>query len=181
MVEVSIAQDHVNLEHEFTKLCLHNGYKVADLSYHHNLPEHTIRTLRSANDNASLSVRLSPDLFITKNGKSMLCELKTGKNKDILRVEAYQLMLNQIGERYLKIPCLYVYCGKITDNRIVACHCSDICVDTLVIPNKKNNGYIEDTLLEYYDGDEGLRSFRRPKIDPPYSGDPYVEIPAEQV
>lgn len=113
--EVYIAQDHVNLEHEFTKLCLQRGYKVADLSYHHNLPMHTKKILRECNDHASLSVRLSPDICITKEGKSTLCELKTGKNKDTLRVEAYQLMANQIKEKYLDIPCLYVYCGRITD------------------------------------------------------------------
>ena len=114
--EVYIAQDHINLEHEFTKLCLHKGYKVADLSYHHTLPLHTKKILRECSDHASLSIRLSPDICITKDGKSTLCELKTGNNKNVLRVEAYQLMVNQVGENYLQIPCLYVYCGKITDN-----------------------------------------------------------------
>lgn len=92
--EVYIAQDHINLEHDFAELCLRHGYKVADLSYHHNLPYHTKEILRSSNTHASLSVRLSPDIIIVKDGQSLLCELKTGNNKNILRVEAYQLMLN---------------------------------------------------------------------------------------
>ena len=172
--EVSIAQDHVNLEHEFTKLCLQKGYSVADLSYHHTLPMHTKKILRDCNAYASLSVRLSPDLFITNGDKSILCELKTGNNKSLLRVEAYQLMMNRIKECYLQIPCLYIYCGKISDNQMIACYCSDIEADTLVIPDKKSNAMIEESLLEYYDG----LPVSRIKVDYPYSGDPYVTIPA---
>jgi len=107
----------------------------------------------------------------------MLCELKTGKNKDVLRVEAYQLMVNQVGEKLLHVPCLYVYRGKISDGEMVACYSKDIKVNTLVIPDRKSNQFIEDALLEYYDGCE----VKRFKVDYPYSGDPYVTISAEDI
>jgi len=58
---------------------------------------------------------------------------------------------------------------------MVACHCGDIEADTLVIPDKKSNATIEESLLEYFNG----LPVSRIKVDYPYSGDPYVTIPAE--
>ena len=175
--EVPIAQEHINLEHDFTELCMRHGYKVADLSYHHNLPHHTANILRSSQTPASLYVRLSPDMLIVKDGNSTLCELKTGSRSDQLYVEAYQLMINQVAETQLNVPCLYIYRGDISEGNIVACHAKDICIKELVIPNRKSNEIIQDELMEHFCYPEPTRK----DIPLPYSGDPYVVIPAEEI
>lgn len=95
-MEVAIAYKHTHLETSFVRLCEDRGYDVVDLSYHHNYPESSCDILRKCDTPASLSVRLTPDLFVTKDGGGALYELKTGNRQDKVYLEAYQLMMNQI-------------------------------------------------------------------------------------
>ena len=122
-------------------------------------------------------MRLSPDILIVKDGKSILCELKTGSKTDQLFVEAYQLMINQVAETCLNVPCIYVYRGDISHGNMVACHAVDICITELVIPNRKSNEIIENELMEHFAFPEPTRK----DIPLPYSGDPYVVIPADEI
>ena len=121
-----LAYPHVLLEEDFKKLCKEKGYEVIDISYHHNCEEDIMWKLRNNISPVSLSVRLSPDLIVYKDNDSKFYELKTGNASDIIRMEAYQLMLNQIREVHFKTPCVYVYRGKFSNNKMVACHCTDI-------------------------------------------------------
>ena len=92
-------------------------------------------------------------------------------------VEAYQLMINQIAETLLNAPCIYVYRGDISNGNMVACHAKDIKSNTLVIPNRKYNEIIEDDLMEHFQCPEPVRK----DVPYPYSGDPYVVIPLEEI
>lgn len=66
-----------------------------------------------------------------------------------------------------------------SDGNIIACHAKDIEISSLAIPDKKSNSYIEDTLIKYYCGEGYTPS--RPKVNYPYSGDPYVLIDSSDV
>ena len=94
LYECPTAYGHVNLENAFTSICEKMGYKVVDLSYHHNYQTKVIYALRKDSSPTSLSVRLSPDMMVSKDGNTFFVELKTGNSDDIIRVEAYQLMCN---------------------------------------------------------------------------------------
>jgi len=133
--EHPLAYSHLSLEKDFTSLCERFGYRVTDLSYHHNYDTKVIYALRKNPSPVSLSIRLSPDMMISKDGETMFVELKTGRSDDIIRLEAYQLLCNQIREKYFHTPCLYVYRGRYTNGDIISCHAKDIIPKTLVIPD----------------------------------------------
>lgn len=150
MGDCYLAWNHCSFEHEFESLCKDKGYVVVDLSYHHNYKEEVMRELRKDSSPTSLSVRLAPDMMISKEGKTIFCELKTGRSKDIMRVEAYQLMCNIIKERFLFTPCLYIYRGGFSDNRVIACYSSNIICNELVIPDKEKNKQIEPIIKQFF-------------------------------
>ena len=127
--------------------------------------------LRNNSSLVSLSVRLSPDLIVYKRDDTKFFELKTGKSKDIIRMEAYQLMLNQIREVHFHTPCIYVYCGNMSDNKMIACPSSKIIPSILVIPDVKKNEQVKPIIKEYFK----CESIQK-KIDPQYSGDAYIEV-----
>ena len=110
-----LASPHVMFEIDFKRLCEEHGYKVIDISYHHNFQEETMKYLRNNSSPVSLSVRLSPDLIVSKGNDTKFYELKTSLSKDIMRMEAYQLMLNQIREVHFKTPCIYAYKGRLSN------------------------------------------------------------------
>ena len=130
-----LAYPHVDFERDLTSTFTKNGFKVTDLSYHHNYKQETMNDLRSNPSPVSLSVRLSPDMMISKKDKTCFCELKTGRSKDIIRLEAYQLMLNKIREQYFATPVFYFYRGVASDYNIIFCHASSIRENLLVIPD----------------------------------------------
>ena len=169
--EHPLAYKHIDLEKEFTSICNDKGYKVIDISYHHNYPEGTMNILRNNISPTSLSIRLSPDLIISKGDDTLFCELKTGYSTDIMRMEAYQLMLNQIRETQFCTPCLYVYKGAISNNELIACNAKDIIPSVLYIPDVKKNEKIKPILCEYFRCDKKSK-----KIDAKFSGDAYVEV-----
>lgn len=130
-----LAYPHVDFENDFTSILINNGFKVTDLSYHHNYKQETMNDLRSNQSPVSLSVRLAPDMMVSKKGKTCFCELKTGRSRDIIRVEAYQLMLNKIREEHFATPVFYFYRGVASDNNIIFCNASLIKENLLVIPD----------------------------------------------
>ena len=75
MGDCYLAWNHCSFEHEFESLCKDKGYVVVDLSYHHNYKEEVMRELRKDFSPTSLSVRLAPDMMISKEGKTIFCEL----------------------------------------------------------------------------------------------------------
>lgn len=174
MVEVAIANKHLQMEKEFALLCKEKGYEVIDLSYHHNYSDETAEALRRDYSPASLSVRVSPDLLIQKESgglyKSSFVELKTG-NSSVMQAEAFQLLQNKVLEKNLKTPCLYIYRGKLSNGKMIACNAEDIRVSKLVIPNASKNKFLRPILL---------RSFEVPLQERDYingySNDPYVEV-----
>ena len=120
---------------------------------------------------ASLSIRLSPDLIVSKGNDTKFYELKTGKARDIIRMEAYQLMLNQIREIYFHTPCIYVYRGEKSKGQIISCHAKDIIPQTLIVPDIKKNEQIKPIIEEHFKCEK-----RSKKIAPNFSGDAYIEI-----
>jgi len=166
-----LAYPHVIFENDFKRLCEDKGYNVIDISYHHNCEQSTMWKLRNNISPVSLSIRLSPDLIVYKGNDSKFYELKTGNAKDIMRMEAYQLMLNQIRETHFKTPCIYVYRGKFSNYKMIACHSTDIVPQTLVIPDLKKNSQIKLILSDYFECEKIVR-----KVSPNFSGDAYVEI-----
>lgn len=148
---------------------------MIDLSYHHNCDDGTAASLRKDFSPASLSVRVSPDMLIQRNEgglyKSCFVELKTGNTKNLIQMEAFQLLQNKVLEKNLKTPCLYVYRGKVSENEMIACYAEDIRVSRLVIPNALKNKFIRPILEQ---------SFAVPLEEREYihgfSNDPYVEV-----
>lgn len=138
--EVSIASKHLVFEKDFTELCKQKGYSVIDLSYHHNYDLSTANRLRRDSSPACLSVRVSPDILVLrKNKESQYYELKTGNAKNVIHLEAYQLMCNQVRETGMRTPCIYVYRDALSDYKMIACHAKDIRVERLIIPNCSKN------------------------------------------
>ena len=175
-MEVAIAYKHTHLERAFTQLCEDRGYEVVDVSYHHNFPEDSCDMLRKCDAPASLSIRLNPDLLVIKDGQATLYELKTGNRDDKVYLEAYQLMINQIRQTCLNVPCIYVYRGVITDWNMVACPVADIKINSLVIPTRKSNSELKYMLEHHFQCESKER-----EVKYPYSGDPYVEVTAEEI
>lgn len=173
-MEHPLAREHNALESEFEKICKKNGLDIVDMSYHHLYPDHVKAKLRNNTTPTSLLIRTTPDYICLNNGTYF--ELKTGKNQSQLNIEAYPLMCNQIRDKSLKIPCVYVYRGVITDNQIVVCDCKNIKADTLVFPKDEKNDPIKETLQEYFKCIYVERE--RSRI---FSNDAYISIPAEQV
>ena len=126
--EVAIAQKHAQMEREFANLCKRRGYEIIDLSYHHNFKDDVANQLRRDFSPVSLAVRVSPDMMVQKeeNGmyRTIFVELKTGNSKT-MQMEAFQLLQNKILEKNLKAPCLYVYRGRSSDGKIIACFAKD--------------------------------------------------------
>lgn len=166
-----LAKPHCYFERDFISLCKESGYKVTDLSYHHNYKPEVMASLRADCSPASLSIRLSPDMMVSKGDKTFFVELKTGNHEDKIQVEAYQLMLNQIREKYSCVPCLYVYRGDYTHDDTIACYASDIVPNTLVIPNVDKNRYIKPILEEYFTCEKMQK-----KMGSRFSADAYIEI-----
>ncbi len=169
--EHPLAYKHVDLERDFTDICNKSGYKVIDISYHHNYPPQVTNSLRINSSPVALSIRLSPDLIISKDSDTIFCELKTGYSNDIMRMEAYQLMLNQIRETSFCTPCLYVYRGAISNNELICCNAKDIVPSVLYIPDVKKNEKIKPILCDYFKCEKKVK-----KIDAKFSGDAYVEV-----
>lgn len=130
-----LAYPHIDFENDLTSILTKNGFKVTDLSYHHNYKPQTMSHLRSDTSPVSLSVRLAPDMMISKDDETIFCELKTGRSKDIIRLEAYQFMCNRIREEYFCTPVLYLYRGVASDGKIIGCYASQIKENLLVIPD----------------------------------------------
>lgn len=109
---------------------------------------------------------------------SLYVELKTGKLKNKICLEAFPLMVNRIHEKSLNVPCLYVYKGAATDNIERCCYASDIQPSRLIIPqNKTKNDNIIDLLKEYYkDIDIQVK-----KVSDKVSGDAFVEVDGDIV
>lgn len=137
--EHPLASEHLMFEKDFRTLCKEKGYKVIDISYHHNFPNSTLTNLRIDFSPVSLSIRLCPDLIVSKRGDTKFYELKTGRARDIIRLEAYQLMLNQIREIHFYAPCIYVYRGAFSSGHMIACHAKDIIPEVLVVPDVEKN------------------------------------------
>ena len=152
-------------------MCEERGYKVVDLSYHHQYDSLTKGQLRSDFSPASLSVRLSPDILISKNNKSVFYELKTGTSEEVIKMEAYQLMLNQIRENHFGTECVYVYRGALTHGDIIACRAKDIIPSLLIIPNDEKNRYIEPILENYFQCD-----IQKRRVGSLFSGDAFIEV-----
>lgn len=169
--EHPLAYPHLELEKDFSLMCEEHGYKVVDLSYHHQYDSSTKGKLRGDFSPASLSVRLSPDILVQKENTSTFYELKTGNSEDIIKVEAYQLMLNQIRENCFCTECIYVYRGVLTNGDIIACHAKDIVPSALIIPNDEKNRYIEPILEKYFQCEK-----QKKRIGSMYSGDAYIEV-----
>ena len=74
-------------------------------------------------------------MMVSNGNSTIFCELKTGRSSDIMRMEAYQLMLNQIREKHFCTPVLYFYRGVVSNNKIIFCNASDIKDNLLVIPD----------------------------------------------
>lgn len=172
--EVAIASKHVQMEKDFLMFCNQKGFEVADLSYHHNFDDGTAETLRRDFSPSSLSVRTKPDLLIQKSCdgkyKSIFVELKTGNSRNV-QMEAFQLLQNKIIERGIKAYCLYVYRGKLSGGKMLACYSDKIRVSKLVIPKAPKNNFIRPILEN---------SFQVPVEERDYiqgfSNDPYVEV-----
>ena len=173
-MEHPLAREHNAFESEFVEICKKNGLDIVDMSYHHLYPDHVKALLRTSPTPISLLIRTTPDFVSLKEGKYY--ELKTGKKTDRLNLEAYPLMCNRIRSKYLKIPCLYVYKGAITDNEIVVCDCEQVQVQYLVFPKDEKNDAIRDTLCDYFKCMSVERE--RSKI---FSNDAYVVVEPEQV
>lgn len=141
--EVPIAGKHLVMEQDFQQLCNKTGYTIIDLSYHHNADGKTANELRRDSSPVSLSVRLTPDMMIQRKNKdrydSSYVELKTGNNKRVIQMEAYQLLQNKVLEKYAKASCLYVYRGALSNNEMIACHANKVRVSKLVIPKMAKN------------------------------------------
>lgn len=169
--EHPLAYPHIDLEKEFAQMCTECGYKVIDLSYHHQYDSTTKRQLRGDFSPASLSIRLSPDILVSNKEKSVFYELKTGNSENSIKVEAYQLMLNQIRENCFCVDCIYVYKGAFTNGDIIGCHARDIVPSLLVIPNDEKNKQIEPILENYFQCEVSKK-----RIGSMYSGDAFIEV-----
>lgn len=169
--EHPLANEHVILEKDFENLCREKGYTITDISYHHNFPQETIRDLKNNPSPVSLSIRLTPDLIVSKDDDTKFYELKTGNFEDVIKVEAYQLMLNQIRENCFCTECIYVYRGTLTNGDIIACHAKDIVPSALIVPYNDKNKYIEPILEGYFQCKK-----QRKKMGSLYSGDAYIEV-----
>ena len=169
--EHPLASEHLILEKDFKKLCEERGYSITDISYHHNFQKESIYSLQNNPSPVSLSIRLTPDLIVSKDGDTKFYELKTGRAKDIMRLEAYQLMCNQIREIYFHAPCIYVYSGAFSNGQIIACHAKDIRPETLIIPDVEKNRQIKPIIENFYTCEKKTK-----KIKPQFSGDAYIEI-----
>lgn len=113
--EHPLANEHLIFEKDFERLCKDRGYTITDISYHHNYLQESMNKLRNNPSPVSLSIRLMPDLIVSKGNDTKFYELKTGRAKDIMRMEAYQLMCNQIREIHFHTPCIYVYRGAFSN------------------------------------------------------------------
>jgi len=174
--EHPFARDHVAFEKEFMEICNKKGLEIIDMSYHHLYPDRIKGILRNNTSPLSLLIRTSPDFICLANGEYY--ELKTGTSTEFLNLEAYPFMVNQIRSKELRIPCVYIYKGAITDNQIVACDCDWIKPQTLVIPKDEKNDGIKETLEDYYGGNCVIVYREKSNI---FSNDAYVKIDAEQV
>lgn len=174
VAEVPIANKHLCMEKDFIILCKEKGYEVIDLSYHHNYNDEAAGALRRDFSPASMSIRVSPDMLIQKpvDGfyKSSFVELKTG-NSSVMQMEAFQLLQNKVLEKTLKSPCLYVYRGKLSKDKMIACYAKDIRVSKLVIPNAQKNRYIQPILQNSFEVPLEKREYING-----FSNDPYVEV-----
>ena len=56
-----------------------------------------------------------------------------------MRLEAYQLMLNQIRETHFHTPCIYIYRGAFSNGQMICCHAKDIIPKTLIVPDVEKN------------------------------------------
>lgn len=169
--EHPLANEHIILEKDFENLCKERGYTITDISYHHNYLQESMNNLRNNPSPVSLSIRLMPDLIVSKGNDTKFYELKTGRAKDIMRMEAYQLMCNQIREIHFHTPCIYVYRGAFSNGQTIACHSKDIVPQTLIIPDVKKNEQIKPIIEEYFKCKKRVK-----KIAPQFSGDAYIEI-----
>ena len=93
--------------------------------------------------------------------------------KDKICLEAFPLMVNQIHENLLNIPCLYVYKGVATNNIERCCYSSQIKPSRLIIPQNKikNNNIIQ--LLKNYYKDTDIQEKR---VSNKFSGDAFIEV-----
>lgn len=73
-----LAYPHIEFEENFKKICEEKGYKLTDISYHHNYKDETMGDLRINTSPVSLSIRLVPDFIVSKDGDTKFYELKTG-------------------------------------------------------------------------------------------------------
>ena len=172
--EHPLAREHNTFEAEFVEECKKKGLEMIDMSYHHLYPDPIKAKLRDSTEPISLLIRTSPDFICLNTGEYY--ELKTGKNPNQLNIEAYPLMCNQIRDKYLKIPCFYIYRGTITDHQMVVCNCLNIKAEYLVFPKDEKNDSIKDTLQDYFK----CMCVEREKSKI-WSNDAYVSIPAKQV
>lgn len=173
--EAPIAAGHVMQEKKLTDYLEGAGYRVVDLSYHHNLSDSACGILRCSNTPASIFYRTLPDFFVSKKDNSSFVELKVGQSSKLLYLEAFPFLANRNRQTSLSVPCLYVYAGGITNYNMVAYPVQDIVANTLVIPSR-NEG-IKQTLIE---------GFPKCKIEERESragtsGDAFVIVDKEQV
>lgn len=170
--EVPIANKHLLFEKDFERFCEERGYELVDLSYHHNFKDENASKLRRDFSPASLSIRLNPDLLVQKkHTNSFFVELKTGNCKNVIQVEAYQLLQNKVKEKYLKTTCLYIYRGELSNNKMIACPAQKIRASKLVIPTTEKNHQVRPILENFYE-----IPMEEKKPMPSYSNDPYIEI-----
>lgn len=146
--EHPFARNHVEFEKEFVELANKKGLDMMDMSYHHLYPDLVKGQLRNNNSPLSLLIRTTPDFICLTDGSYY--ELKTGTNTKHLNVEAYPFMANRIRYKELGIPCVYVYKGAITDNKIVMMTVDFIEPQTLVIPKDEKNDEIKERLKYYF-------------------------------
>lgn len=134
----------------FKKECDDYGFAYIDLSYHHNLSDTVSRRLHDDSTPSCLALRTSPDFLLLTEKGSLYVELKTGGSADKMFLEAYPLMCNQIREKEMGCPCLYLYNGAFSDYKVIGCYASDIIPDTVVIPDIDKNKSIEGLINQYF-------------------------------
>lgn len=172
------ARNHEVFENTFIDWCHERGLNVLDLSYHNHLPEREANKLRSNYFPTTLQYRTSPDFLVLNKNMSTYVELKTGNMKDKICLEAFPLMINQIHEKILNIPCLYIYRGNATKWIEKCCYSSQIKPIRLVIPlNRSKNDKIKNMLKGYFSGIEIIEK----NVSDKFSGDAFIEVEAEEV
>ena len=110
-------------------------------------------------------------MMVSKDNDTFFVELKTGNAKDIMRVEAYQLMLNMIREQYFCTPVFYIYRGRKTNGETLYCNAKDIRYETLIIPNVEKNEQIKQIIIDFFQCEHRIKN-----VGSQFSGDAYVEI-----